>query len=62
MTNTAQAMVSMAKQFDMLKQACGDDGDDDDDTIQYNFIAKCQVHSSHIHSNHKTSLNYNNIK
>ena len=41
-------------------------------TIQYNFIAKCQyngtrnvlwcqVHSSHIHSNHKT-LNYNNIK
>ena len=40
-------------------------------TIQYNFIAKCQytdctrnvlwsqVHSSHIHSNHKT-FNYNN--
>ena len=39
-------------------------------TIQYNFIAKCQysctrnvlwcqVHSSHIHSNRKTSLNYN---
>ena len=38
--------------------------------IQYNFIAKCQynctrnvlwcqVHSSHIHSSHKTSLNYN---
>ena len=39
-------------------------------TIQYNFIAKCQytdctrnvlwcqVHSSHIHSNHKT-FNYN---
>ena len=74
MTNTAQAMMSMAKQLDMLKQTCGDDGDDDDDTIQYNFIAKCQytdctrnilwcqVHSSHIHSNHKTSLNYNNIK
>ena len=42
-------------------------------TIQYNFIAKCQynstrnvlwsqVHASHIHSNHKTSLNYNNSK
>ena len=42
-------------------------------TIQYNFIAKCrytdctrnvlwcQVHSSHIHSNHKT-FNYNNSK
>ena len=44
--------------------------------IQYNvtyFIAKCQynctrnvlwchVHSSHIHANHKTSLNYNNSK
>ena len=41
--------------------------------IQYNFIAKChytdctrnvlwcQVHTSHIHSNHKT-LNYNNSK
>ena len=41
--------------------------------IQYNFIARfqytdctrnvlwCQVHSSHIHSNHKT-LNYNNSK
>ena len=41
--------------------------------IQYNFIAKrqytdctrnvlwCQVHSSHIHSNHKT-FNYNNSK
>ena len=40
--------------------------------IQYSFIAKCQnnftrnvlwrqVHSSHIHSNHKT-LNYNNSK
>ena len=40
------------------------------DTVQYNFIAKCQyncmrnvlwcqVHSSHIHSNRKTSLNYN---
>ena len=42
--------------------------------LQYNFIAKCQynctknvffwcqVHSSHIHSNNKTSLNYNNGK
>ena len=42
-------------------------------TIQYNFIAKCQntdytrnvlwwqVHSSHIHSNHKT-FNYNKSK
>ena len=42
-------------------------------TIQYNFIAKCQytdctrnvlwcqVHSSHSHSNHKT-FNYNNSK
>ena len=41
--------------------------------IQYNFIAKCQhnytrnvlwwqVHSSHIHSNHKTLLNYSNSK
>ena len=41
-------------------------------SIQYNFIAKCQynctrnvlwcqVHSSHIHSNHKT-LSYNNSK
>ena len=41
-------------------------------TMQYNFICKCQynctrnmlwcqVHSSHIHSNHKT-LNYNNSK
>ena len=42
-------------------------------TIQHNFIAKCQyndctrnvlwcqVHSSHIHSNHKT-FNYNNSK
>ena len=40
---------------------------------QYNFIAKCQynctrnvlwcqAYSSHIHSNHKTSLNYNNNK
>ena len=39
-------------------------------TIQYNFIAKCQynctrnvlwchVHSSYIQSNHETSLNYN---
>ena len=42
-------------------------------TVQYNFIPKCQykctrivlwcqLHSSHIHSNHKTSLNYNNSK
>ena len=41
--------------------------------LQYNFIAKCQynctrnvlwcqVHSSHIHANHKTSWNYNNGK
>ena len=42
-------------------------------TVQYNLIAKCQytdctrnvlwcqVHSSHIHSNHKT-FNYNNSK
>ena len=41
--------------------------------IQYKFIAKCQcnctrnvlwcqVHSSHIHANHKTSLHYNNSK
>ena len=41
--------------------------------IQYNFIAKCQynctrnvlwchVHSSHIHTNRKTSLNYINSK
>ena len=41
--------------------------------IQYNFIAKCQynctrnvlwcqVCSSHIHSNHNTSLKYNNCK
>ena len=85
MKNTAQAIVSMAKQPAMLKHACSDDGDDDDDddgdggvdddddAIQYNFIAKCQynctknilwyqVHSSHIHSKHKTSLSYNNSK
>ena len=42
-------------------------------TIQYNFIVKCQynctmnvlwcrIHSSHIHTNHKTSLDYNNSK
>ena len=31
MTNTAQAMVSMAKQLDMLKHTYSDDDDDDSD-------------------------------
>ena len=32
MTNTAPAMVSMAKQLDMLKHTYSDDDDDDDDS------------------------------
>ena len=31
MTNTAQAMMSMAKQLDMLKHTYSDDDDDDSD-------------------------------
>ena len=31
-------------------------------TVELGIFCSCQVHSSHIHTNHKTSLNYNNSK